>query len=240
MTAEKEPGRDPLMARNQIGTLNEKPLHAALKTWCARPGDRFEQVVDGFVIDILRGDLLIEIQTQNFAALKRKLYRLLPQHPVRLVYPIAREKWIVKLEAGSGAPISRRKSPKRGSVEDLFLELVRFPKLIADPHFSLQVLLIQEEELRRHESGRRWRRRGWVTEERRLLHVVEERHFQTLAEMAALIPAALPDPFTTKELAQAMAKPRWVAQKMAYCLREMGAITAVGKRQRGILYTRQI
>ena len=86
------------MAGSQIGTLNEKPLHAALKTWCARPGDRFEETVDGFVVDILRGELLIEIQTKNFAAMKRKLYQLVPHHPVRLVYPIARERWIVKLE----------------------------------------------------------------------------------------------------------------------------------------------
>ena len=45
-----------------IGTLNEKPLHAGLKEWVARPGDAFEQPVDGYVIDIVRDDLLIEIQ----------------------------------------------------------------------------------------------------------------------------------------------------------------------------------
>ena len=51
-----------------IGLLNEKPLHASLKQWYARPGDRFEVPVDGFVIDIVRRrenegseeDLLIE------------------------------------------------------------------------------------------------------------------------------------------------------------------------------------
>lgn len=46
-----------------IGRLNEGPLHAALKRWCARPGDRLEAVVDGYVIDIVRADLLLEIQT---------------------------------------------------------------------------------------------------------------------------------------------------------------------------------
>jgi hypothetical protein len=33
--------------------------------------DRFEVPVDGFVIDIVRDDLLIEIQTRNFSSLKR-------------------------------------------------------------------------------------------------------------------------------------------------------------------------
>ena len=56
-----------------IGLLNEKPLHASLKQWYARPGDRFEVAVDGFVIDIVRDDLLIEIQTRNFAPSSRSL-----------------------------------------------------------------------------------------------------------------------------------------------------------------------
>jgi hypothetical protein len=46
---------------NTIGTLNEKPLHAALKQWYAEPEDRIEAPVDGFTVDIVRGDLLIEI-----------------------------------------------------------------------------------------------------------------------------------------------------------------------------------
>jgi hypothetical protein len=53
-----------------IGLLNEKPLHASLKQWYSRPGDRFEVPIDRFVIDIVRGDLLIEIQTRNLAAIK--------------------------------------------------------------------------------------------------------------------------------------------------------------------------
>jgi len=220
----------------QIGTLNEKPLHAALKEWYARPGDRFEVPVDGFVADILRDDLLIEIQTGTFAAMKRKLRRLLPHHPVRLVYPIAREKWIVKLPPGEGAPLSRRKSPRKGSVEDLFNELVSFPHLLDDANFSLHVLLIREEELRKHDRKRAWRRRGWVTEERRLLEVVDDRTFESPADLAALLPEALDDPFTTADLARVLGKPRRLAQRMAYCLREMGAINPVGKKGRAILY----
>ena len=51
-----------------IGTLNEGVLHAQLKNWYQRPGDRIEQVVGGFVVDLVRGDLLVEIQTGGFAA----------------------------------------------------------------------------------------------------------------------------------------------------------------------------
>jgi hypothetical protein len=69
--------------------MQEKSLHAALKKWYARQDDRVEVNVDGFAVDIVCGNLLIEIQTRNFSALKRKLTMLTTNHSVRLVYPIA-------------------------------------------------------------------------------------------------------------------------------------------------------
>ena len=232
---DQPPGKQ---ATGVIGTLNESPLHADLKAWYARPDDRFEVAVDGFVVDIVRGDLLVEIQTANFSSIKRKLAALTANHRVRLVYPVARERWIVKLARdGRGRP-KRRKSPKRGSIEEVFKELVSFPHLLADPSFSLDVLLVQEEEVRHYDGKRGWRRRGWVTDERRLLQVVESRIFETPADLAALIPTSLPEPFTTAELAAAVGRPRWLAQKMAYCLREMGMVSPVGKRGNAILYVR--
>ena len=222
----------------QIGLLNESPLHAALKECVAEHGDRLEVQVDGFWIDIVRADLLIEIQTGNFSTLKRKMWQLVDHHPLRLVYPIALQKWIVK-QAGRGeVPSQRRKSPKRGTVVDLFAELVSFPELVLQPNFSLEVLLIQEEEVRHHDARRAWRRRGWVTDERRLLQVMERRLFAGPEDYAAVLPADLAEPFTTADLAQALGRPRSLAQKMAYCLRRMEVIADVGRRERSVLYAR--
>lgn len=229
---------EPCDASHRISTLNEKPLHAALKEWYARPNDRFEVPVDGYLVDIVRGDLLVEIQTQNFAAIKRKLSEITTRRPVRLVHPIAREKWIVRLAEDGESRLGRRKSPKRGVVEDVFDELVSFPELLAHRNFSMDVLLIQEEEVRRYDDTRAWRRHHWVTQERRLLQVVDQRLFETPEDMRAVIPSALAEPFTTADLAEAIAKPRWLAQKMAYCLRRMRAIRSVGKRRNAVLYVR--
>ncbi len=223
-----------------IGLLNEKPMHAALKQWYAQPDDVLEVVVDGYVIDILRGDLLIEIQTKNFSALKEKLSALVAEHPVRLVYPVANEKWIVKLDPDGDAPPQRRKSPKRGGFEEIFNELVSFPELLPQPNFSLEVLLIREEEVRRYDARRGWRRRGWLTQERRLLDVVSQRRFETPDDLWDLISGDLPAAFTTSDLASAMGKPRRLAQKAAYCLRKMGVITPVGKQGRSVLYARAV
>lgn len=219
-----------------IGSLNEKALHAALKEWYAQPGDGVEVPIDGYCIDIVRGDLLIEIQTGNFSGLKRKLLALLADHRVHLVYPVAAEKWLVKVAEDRQSILARRKSPKRGSVVDVFEELVSFPQAFTNPWFSLQVLMIQEEEVRYHDSTRGWRRRGWITHERRLLRVLDSHLFESVHDMRALLPSNLPTPFTTRDLALSLARPRRLAQRMAYCLRHMGLITPVGKERHGIQY----
>jgi len=222
-----------------IGTLNEKPLHRALKSWYARPDDGLEVALDGFVIDIVRGDTLIEIQTGSFSSIKRKLEVLTAAHPVRLVYPVARDRWIVRLVvAGSDDVLGRRRSPKHGGYEHLFAALVSFPRLMASPNFALEVLLIQEEELRRRDEKRGWRRHGWVVQERRLLDVVGRRRFDAPEDLVDLLPAGLPVPWSTADLARALPCRRRLAQQMAYCLREMDVIEPAGKQGNAILYAR--
>jgi hypothetical protein len=218
-----------------IGSLNEKSLHASLKAWYRQPGDRVEVAVDGFVIDLVRDDLLIEIQTGNFSAIKRKMTALTHNQQVRLIYPVAREKWIVRQDA-AGEPVRRRKSPKRETCLHMFTELVSFPHLMTHANFSLEVVAIQEEEVRRFDKRRGWRRHGWVTHERHLLQVLEHRLFSTPADCGKLLPAELPDPFTTKDLAQTLDIPRWLAQKMAYCLHKMGTLVQQGKHGNARLY----
>ena len=225
--------------KSGINTLNEKPLHEALKHWYARPGDTLEASVDGFIVDIVRGSLLLEIQTRNFAAIRRKLTKLSANHPIRLVYPMPSEKWITRLADDGESIISRRRSPKRGTFTDVFNELVYLPGLLQNPNFSLELLLIQEEEVRRYDGVRGWRRRGWVTQERRLLKVVGRQLLETPADMYAFIPSTLDGPFTVTDLASSTDLSRRLAQKMVYCLRLMGCIAPSGKRGRSVLYTRQ-
>jgi hypothetical protein len=235
-----------------IGVLNEQPLHAALKRWYARPDGRTEVAVDGFVVDVVRGrnpfaqreglarGLLIEIQVGNFSSIKRKVRQLTEHHALRLVYPIPREKWLLKMPKQEGGEVERRKSPKRGrlaesSAEEVFKELVGFPALLSRDTFSLEVVFTRKEELRHYDPDE-WRNRGWVTDERRLLEVVDRRLFEGPADALAVLPEGLEEPFTTADLAETMDGPRWLAQKMAYCLRKMGGIVQIGKRGRSKLY----
>jgi len=197
-----------LEAKHLIGTLGERSLHSALKDWYAGPDDRLEAEVDGFHIDILRQKLLIEIQTTNFSSQRKKLKTLTEKHRVRLVFPIAKEKWIVRLSADGVKQRGRRKSPKKGHLFHLFEELVSIPGLIRKENFSLEVLLIQAEEVRRDDGQGSWRRKGWSVADHRLLGVVSRHVFGNPWDFLAFIPPDLSDPFSTHELAKCIEKPR--------------------------------
>lgn len=224
-----------------IGGLNETPLHAALKAWYAGPQDQVEVAVDGYVIDLVREDgELVEVQSANFGQMRSKLAALLPNHRVRLVYPVALEKWIVKVSE-DGEILSRRKSPKAGRMEMVFKELVGIPQLLDHPNLRLDVLMVRAEEFwRAHDKGgkRGWRRGGWIIHDRRLLEVVACHVFTDTTQLAALLPDGLPHPFTTADLAAHTTLPRRLAGQMVYSLREMGQIQAVGKQGNSWLYAR--
>jgi hypothetical protein len=146
---------------------------------------------------------LIEIQTGNFASIKSKLTNLVNSHQVRLIYPIVQEKWIIRSATDDRGRAIRRKSPKKGRLEDLFWEMVSIPQLLANRNFSLEVLMIKEEEARRYEAKRGWRRGGWVIEARRLLDVVDQRLLKERADWRGFLPDGL-ESFTTRDLATAI------------------------------------
>lgn len=215
--------------------MTEYSLHSAIKEWYAISGDKIEVKVEDFVIDILRGKLLIEIQTQNFSAVKKKLIKLLLNNQVRLVYPIAKLKWIVHLSM-SGEVFRRRKSPKKGKLADLFYELVHTPRLIKDRNFSLEVLLIEEEEVRCNDSRGSWRRRGVSVKDRRLLNVFDRIVFEESQDFLRFLPTEMNEYFTNKVLAQKLGVSLRLAQKITYCLSKMGAISIAGKKRNELLF----
>ena len=215
--------------------MTEHSLHSAIKDWYKVSGDELEVKVEDFIVDILRGKLLIEIQTGNFSAVKKKLIKLLLNNQVRLVYPIAKLKWIVHVSR-SGEFVRRRKSPKKGKLVDLFYELVHTVSLIGDRNFSLEVLLIEEEELRCNDGRGSWRRRGVSVKDRKLLNVFDRIVFRDSRDFLEFLPKELDEYFTNKVLALKLGISVKLAQKITYCLRKMGAISIAGKKRNELLF----
>ena len=200
-----------------------------------------EIAVGNYVADV-RGsdDVLYEIQTGSFSPLKKKLATLIENHKVVLVYPIAAVRYIVKLPTDPDAQATRRKSPKRGDLTHVVEELVSIPTLLNHANFELEVVLIEEDEFRLFDPDRVRRRNGWRVVGRELTEVLGRRRFRCRDDLFDLIKEPLPEVFTTRELAEAMGQPRSLAQKLAYCLRESGALEICGKSGNALCYQRAV
>ncbi len=226
-----------ILEQTGININNEKSLHSSIKQWYAVPGDRLEVKVDKYIIDLVREDSLIEIQTKNFSAIRNKLRDLIQYNKVMLVHPIAVEKYIVTMEH-TNEVISRRKSPKKGKLTDLFDELVRIPDLIAEENFILEILMTKEEEIRRKDGKGSWRRKGISIVDRKLLEVTEKIIFKEEKDFLRFLPEELPENFTNKILAKTLKITVYKARKITYCFRKMKIIKEVGKHRNELIFER--
>ena len=202
-----------------------------MKADYAEPGDRFEVPLDGFVIDIVRDGSLIEIQTGSFGAMGKKLDHLLPSNQIVVVYPIAVETYLQK------PGVTPRKSPKHGSVYDLFAELVSIPTLVDHPNLSLEVVLVAVTKIQVADAKVRRGRGGFRTEDRQLREILGRHRFDEGRDLLELVPDGLPPVFTTADLARRAGIGRGVAQQMAYCLRPLGLFIEQGRTKAGIEYS---
>ncbi len=215
--------------------MNEYSLHSQVKTVCSLPGDQFEVKLGNYIVDILRGDLVIEVQTKNFSAIRQKLKMLTAQHRVRLVYPLAESKWITHVSKDDMV-LKKRRSPRRGRLTDVFRELVRIPKMIGEENFSLEVLFIDEEEVRCADGRGSWRRRGVSTKDRRMLRVNGRVLFQNKADYLRLLPDSLNTVFTNRELAKSANITIRTAQQITYCLRKSDIIRITQKKGKKLVF----
>ena len=119
---------------------------------------------------------------------------------------------------------------------DLFYELVYTPCLVKEKNFSLEVLLIEEEELRCYDGRGSWRRRGVSVKDRKLIQVFDRVVFEDSRDFRELLPKELNDCFTNRVLALRMGISINLAQKITYCLRKMNLLSIVGQKKREYLF----
>jgi hypothetical protein len=216
----------------------ETSLHRDLKKLYAGRDARTEVVLDKFRIDAIKGGVLIEIQHGSLAAIRDKVRRLLDTHAVLVVKPIVARKLLVKQDSPAGRVLSRRLSPKRGKLLDIFEDLVYFTRVFPHPKLTLEIVLVEVEEWRYpgHGRRRRWRRDDQIVADQKLVSVSQSVRLCRPADLMQLVPADLPRPFHTGHLAELAGIRRPVAQRVAYCLREMKAVEQKGKWGNTLLY----
>ena len=206
-----------------FSTLNESKLHNSLKILYQELYEGQTEVEqDGHVYDIVtKNGNVIEIQTKNLAKLLPKILDIIKKgHNVKLVHPIPLITRI-ELKDEEGNIISKRKSPKKGNIYDIFRELTGIYILMSNPHFSLEVLEIEmtEERVRTEEAvqsknGRRRFRRNWNKTGKKLDSIINTRRFSTAEDYLKLLPP-LPQQFCAKDLKKAISEQKELPARAA-------------------------
>jgi hypothetical protein len=216
----------------------ETSLHRALKSrYAAREQGCSEVTVEGFRIDAIDGDgRLVEIQSGALGPLRGKLRSLLPRHRVRVVKPVVLGRRLVRKARPDGPVVSVRRSPKRGSLVDVFDDLVGVVPVFPDANLEIEVLTVTIDEVRI--ARRSWP--GYKVVDRCLGDIRTSCVVARAEDLWTLLPddCRPSPPFSTRQLAVDLGRPLWFAQKVAYCLRVAGAARVVGKAGNSLLYDR--
>ena len=230
------------MAAERVGInlYSEYSLHAQLKEYLARPGDRLEALVDGKVIDLVRADgELVEVQTGHLGQIKAKVLGLAARgYRVRVVYPIPAARDLRRLDPVTQELLSTRRSPKRGDIYSLFDELIRAPEFVAAPGVVVEALMIRSVETKTRDGSGSWWRKGDRTVDKELVEVLESRAFQSPDDWLRLIPEGAAPPWSSSSLGEVLGIGSERARKLLYCFARAGLIVEAGKAGRGKTYAR--
>jgi len=225
--------------RASIGTKKESSLHRALKfQYSGSEGDT-ETLVDLYVCDGRneKGEL-IEVQTGSFGPLKEKIKALTLKNKVRIIHPIIAQKFIELYDTG-GRLIHRRKSPRKGSIWDLFKALLYAPQLPLSKNLTIELAIIESVEKRLDDGKGSWRRKGVSISDRFLGAWHHSLVLSKPKDYYQFIPFKKNEPFTVRLLAEKAGINTTLAQKTLYVLTKMGLTRHSGKKGREFVYERR-
>jgi hypothetical protein len=228
-----------LSIRNKkIGTNNESSLHHALKLRYAGPGGKTEVQAGGYLADGISGDgEYIEVQTGNFARLKKKVRELASNGRVRIISPVAVSKRI-EVYGPRGKFLYRRKSPVHGSPWNIFDALIHAPELALTSGVTIEIVLADITEKRVKDGKGSWRRKGISIKNRELSAWRESIPLEKPSDYLRFVPFKKHEEFTSSLLAERSGIDKWTAGKALYVLTNMKIVKRTGKKSNAWLYMR--
>lgn len=224
---------------NGIGTLGEKTLHAVLKQYYEPHEDYHEIKIGNYVADIVGENGIIEIQTANFSALRKKLITFLDVTSVTVVHPIYKNRWIHWVNPQSGEIMQKRKSPKQGSSFELLFDLYYIRDLLQHPNFTLIVPIIDIAEYRSLDGWSKDKKKGASKIDRIPLALLEELYFHHISDYEQLLPSTLAELFTSKDFAKYL---HAGSRKVSFALQTLKTLHLIeqdGKDGRAFLYRKK-
>ena len=224
------------LALGGIGTLGEKTIHSTLKQYLSRDLAHQEIKIGSYYADVCIDGHIYEIQTRQFNKLRSKLAFFLADHPVTVVYPITNCNYLRWVAPDTGEITPPKKSPRHGTLFQVFTELYRIRTFLAHPNFSLKLILMDTEEYRMLDGYGRDKKKRATKCDKFPLKLVAEYDIETPKDYMMLLPAELPDTFTAKEFARLANIPPGLSQTTLLLLSELAIVTRTGKQGNAYIY----
>lgn len=220
-----------------IGTLSEKTIHSVIKHYL-EPDTRYHEVKVGtYFADIASPQGIIEIQTRGFDKLRRKLEVFLIHSPVTIVYPVAYTKYLRWINKESGEITPARKSPKQGTIYEIFPELYKIKFYLKNPNLKLKILLIHVEEYRYLDGWSKDKKKGSTRCDGIPLLLENEISIESLEDYNKFIPTSLNQTFTTKDFLKHTKTSGKISTTALNILHHTQTVDRVGKNGRSYLYS---
>ena len=215
-----------------IGTLNEKCIHSALKYYFADDYDH-EAKIGSFYADIVTENGIYEIQTSSFSRLNKKLEAMLNACHVTVVYPYEKRTKTVSVNEKTGELLTAGTFRTNNSYTKLFLELYRIKSFLTNPNLTICIAELETERIN-YADPKTKRRRGRGRYTKTPLALRREIYLEKPEDYAIFLPDDLPTEFTVKEFQKYVRATD--ASLMLEILGYMGITEKFGKIRNADLY----
>ena len=189
------------------GRFGEKTLHAALKAYYEPDAESHEIKIGRYIADIVGENGIIEIQTQSFDKLRKKLEAFLSVTHVSVVYPVAAVKKLLWIDPQTGEVSKPRKSPRKGVAQDVFRELYKIRPLLLHPNLSIRIAILEIEEYRCRAGWSADGKKGATRCDRIPSAFIQEIVINAPSDYRQLLPKTLPSPFIGEGLSKSNKNP---------------------------------
>lgn len=221
-----------------IGKLNEKILHKIIK-FSINPNEENHEIKIGkYYADVLKNNTIYEIQTRAFNKLRPKLdfFLSLKDYTTYIILPIPYVKYIYWIDNDTKKTISKRKSPKLGSIYDSILEIYKIKQYLNRENLKFVFLFINLEEYRNLNGWDKTKKKGSTRYERIPLELVSYIEINNINDYRIFIPKGLNEQFTNKDFQKAAKTNLRVASTCTNILVSLNLIELVGKKGKMNLY----
>ena len=224
-----------------IGTLGEKKLHKILKYYFEPDNNYHEIKVGGYVADICRDNLIIEIHSGSFGVVRDKINYYLENHKDRkiiFIHPIPAVRQMCWINKNTGEASKISKSQKFIGIYKFYEQIYYIKDFMENENFNLKLLLLETLEYKFLDGWGKFKKNNATKIDRIPLSVVGEENFRGKNDYLKFIPSKLIDEggFTANDLSRETEIKGRKVYSFIKVMRDAGIICQNGKKGRSIYY----